>query len=218
MLHGRFRTAATALAIAATALAFGGQGLAQPDGPPPGGPPPDQGGPPPDQGGPPPDQGQYNTPPPDGYQASDEQADNSPQARAEDERYSYEAERWAQHNCVAQHQNDVAAGVVIGGILGAVIGSNLAGRHSRGAGAFVGGFAGASAGAAIGNSAANSNPNCPPGYGLRPGAEAFYPGPVYGDMVYAAPGWYDPWIWYGNHWIYRPYPYHRFWYRRHWRH
>jgi hypothetical protein len=50
---------------------------------------------------------------------------------------------------------------------------------------------------------------------MGPGAEPFYPGPVYGDVVYAAPGWYDPWIWYGGHWIYRPYPYHRYWYHSH---
>jgi hypothetical protein len=201
MLQKRFRDTAAVLGIAAMMLSFGGTGFAQPG---------------PGDNGPPPDEGHYSVPPPEGYDASVDQDDSSPQARDQDERYSYAAERWAARNCVVQHQNDVAAGVVIGGILGAIIGSNLAGRHSRGAGAFVGGATGAAAGAAIGNSAAASNPNCPPGYGLRPGAAAFYPGPIYGpDVYYAAPDWYDPWIWYGGHWIYRPYPYHRFWYRHH---
>jgi hypothetical protein len=76
----------------------------------------------------------------------------------------------------------------------------------------VGGALGATAGAAVGNAASN-NPNCPPGYVLAPGATPFYPGPIYGGVVYAAPPWYDPWIWYGSHWIYRPYPYDRYWYR-----
>ena len=30
-------------------------------------------------------------------------------------------------------------------------------------------------------------------------------------VVYDAPTWYNPWIWYGGAWIYRPYPYHRYW-------
>ena len=30
-------------------------------------------------------------------------------------------------------------------------------------------------------------------------------------VVYDAPTWYNPWIWYGGSWIYRPYPYHRYW-------
>ena len=42
--------------------------------------------------------------------------------------------------------------------------------------------------------------------------EAIQPG-----HVYVAPPWYDPWVWYGGHWLYRPYPYHRYWYKRHWR-
>lgn len=156
----------------------------------------------------------YSVPPPPGYQASDAQQDASSKARADDDRYSYEAEQWAAQNCVAQRANDSAAGAVIGGLLGAIVGSGLAGRHEHAAGAIVGGGLGAVAGGAIGASA-SSNPNCPPGYVLAPGAARFYPGPIYGDVIYAAPAWYDPWMWYGNHWIYRPYPYHRFWYRTH---
>lgn len=159
-------------------------------------------------------QGQYNVPPPPGYDPADARYDQSPQARDEDERYSYAAEQWAARNCVEAHARDTTAGVVIGGILGAVIGSGLAGRYDRGAGAVAGGALGAVAGGAIGSSAADSNPNCPPGYVMRAGAPPFYPGPVYGGVVYAAPGWYDPWIWYGHHWIYRPYPYHRYYWRR----
>jgi hypothetical protein len=187
-------------------------------------PPPSDQRPPSDQGPPPgayagqaPPPGQYNVPPPPGYQPGDDQNETSPQAREEDERYSYEAERWAARNCVAQRQADTTAGVVIGGILGAIVGSGLAGPHARGAGAVLGGVGGAAVGGAIGSSAA-TNPNCPPGYVVADGAPPFDPGPIYGGVVYAAPGWYDPWIWYGGHWIYRPYPYHRYWYRHHpWR-
>ncbi|MDR3510225.1 MAG: glycine zipper 2TM domain-containing protein [Caulobacteraceae bacterium] len=159
--------------------------------------------------------GRYNVPPPPGYQPQDEQYDASAPAREQDDRYAYEAEQWAARNCVDAHARDTTAGVVIGGILGAIVGSNLSGRYDRGAGAVAGGALGAVAGGAIGSSAADSNPNCPPGYAMRAGAPAFYPGPVYGDVVYAAPGWYDPWISYGHHWIYRPYPYHRYWYHSH---
>lgn len=151
--------------------------------------------------------------PPPGYGPADQAADMAPDARDADDRYSYAAEQWAAENCVQQRANNAAAGAVIGGLLGAIIGSSAAGRYQHGAGAVVGGTLGATAGAAIGASASN-NPNCPPGYGLRPGAPAFYPGPIYGTP-YAAPAGYDPWIWYGGHWIYRPYPYHRYWYRTH---
>jgi hypothetical protein len=151
--------------------------------------------------------------PPPGYNPSDAAADNGPDARAQDDQYSYQAEQWAAENCVAERANNEAAGAVIGGILGALIGSGAAGRYHRGAGAVVGGALGATAGAAIGASA-GSNPNCPPGYVLRDGAQPFY-ADVYGPVPYAAPVGYDPWIWYGGHWIYRPYPYHRYWYRTH---
>jgi hypothetical protein len=198
MLRPLFRATALGLALAA-GLSAATSSWAQPnpyDSPPPAG------------------QGPYSVPPPPGYGSSEAQAESSDQARAEDQRYSYEAERWAAENCMAQRANNTAAGAVIGGILGTIIGAGAAGRYDRGAGMVVGGALGATAGAAIGNSA-SSNPNCPPGYVLRPGAPAFYPGPIYGDVLYAAPTWYDPWIWYGNHWIYRPYPYHRYWYRTH---
>lgn len=203
------RTTTLALAAVATVFSVNGSALAQAPAagsqPPPPGQAPETGQ----------DQGHYNVPPPPGYRPNEGQSDSSAQARADDDRYSYEAEQWAARNCVAQRANDTAAGVVIGGILGAIIGAGAAGRYDRGAGAIVGGALGATAGGAIGNAAGASNPNCPPGYVLAPGAAPFYPGSVYGDVIYSAPGWYDPWIWYGGHWIYRPYPYHRYWYRTH---
>jgi uncharacterized protein YcfJ len=203
MIRIAIRTATLALA-AATALTGVAPAWAQDGyGPPP---PPDQSY----QGGP------YNVPPPPGYSPDAAQYDQSADARAQDDRYSYEAERWAAANCIAQRENSTAAGAVIGGILGAIVGGAAAGRYDRGAGIVAGGALGAVAGGAIGNaSAAENNPNCPPGYVLRDGAEPFYAGPVYGDVVYEAPGWYDPWLWYGGHWIYRPYPYHRFWSHEH---
>lgn len=235
MMHRRLQTTATALGVLATALSVSASALAQPSGPPPNQPPPGQPYDQPPQGqynqppqgqynqppqgaydqGPP---GQYSVPPPQGYQPDDDRYETSPQARQEDERYSYEAERWAAANCVQQRANNTAAGTVIGGILGALVGSGLSGRHDRGAGIIAGGALGAVAGGAIGNSASNNNPNCPPGFGLRAGAAPFYPGPIYGGgVVYAAPAAYDPWIWYGGRWIYRPYPYHRYYYRHYYR-
>lgn len=199
MLQDHLRRAAAAVAVAAMALSGAGGTFAQPAGP---------------DNNPPPPPARYNVPPPDGYQPGDDQTENSAQAREEDQRYSYEAERWAERNCVAQRANNAATGAVIGGVLGAILGSSLSGRYDRAGGAFAGGAAGAVVGGAIGGSSA-SNPDCPRGYVLRPGGEPFYPGPVYGDVIYMAPAWYDPWIWYGNHWIYRPYPYHRYWYRTH---
>jgi uncharacterized protein YcfJ len=198
-----FRTTTLALA-AATALTGAASAWAQDGyGPPPA---PEQGY----QGGP------YSVPPPPGYSQGDAQYEDSAQAREQDDRYSYEAEQWARENCVEQRENSTAAGAVIGGILGAIVGGSVAGRYDRGAGIVAGGALGAVAGGAIGNAqASESNPNCPPGFALRDGAEPFYAGPVYGDVVYEAPGWYDPWLWYGGHWIYRPYPYHRFWYEHH---
>jgi hypothetical protein len=227
MARHSLRTTVLTLGAAAMVLSVAQSAVAQqpayPDGNAP--PPPDQGQPQgqyPDQGQPQGQyqgqpqgqyQGHYNVPPPPGYQPGDDQAETSDQARAQDEQYSYAAEQWAARNCVTQRANNTAAGAVIGGILGAVVGAGLGGRYNAGGGALAGGALGAVAGGAIANNASNSNPNCPPGYGLRPGAVAFYPGPVYGPVVYAAPGWYDPWIFYGNRWIYRPYPYHRYWYR-----
>ena len=220
MLRHRLLSTVLAISMAATTLGGGGFAAAQTQGPGPGPgeagpPPPSQYGsapPPPDQG-PPPPPGQYNVPPPPGYQSGADPYDTSPQARAEDDRYSYEAERWAAANCVSQRANNTVGGAVIGGLLGALVGAAAGGRYDRGGRAVAGGALGAVAGAAIGGSPAN-NPNCPPGYVLRAGAPPFYP-PVYGEVIYAAPGWYDPWLWYGGHWIYRPYPYHRYWYRAH---
>ena len=155
----------------------------------------------------------YNVPPPPGYGRAEMGEDSTEAARAADARYAYEAERWAAENCIEQRANNAAAGTVIGGLLGALAGSGLAGHGEHAAGAVVGGVAGALAGGAIGGSA--TNPNCPPGYVLRPAAPPFDPGPIYRDVVYVQPAWYDPWIWYGGHWIYRPYPYHRFWFKHH---
>ena len=213
MPNGRFRGLAVGLGAAATVVSVALSALAQPpDQPPPGQEPPSQGA-----YNPPPPQGAYNVPPPPGYQPGDDRDESSDRARQQDQRYSYEAERWAAQNCIAQRANNGAAGAVIGGILGALVGSGLSSRRDSGAGIVAGAGLGAIAGNAIGRSD-GSNPNCPPGYALRAGAAPFYPGPVYGgDVVYAAPPDYDPWIWYGGHWIYRPYPYHRYWYRHEFR-
>jgi len=148
--------------------------------------------------------------PPPGYSAQDAQQDASPAQRQYDAQYAAAAEAWSQANCVRQEENRTAAGAIIGGVLGAVIGSNIAGGRDRGAGAVVGGALGAVAGGAIAN---NSGPGCPPGFVLRSGAPAFVYGPPPGGVavVYDEPSWYNPWLWYNGAWIYRPYPYHRYW-------
>ena len=177
-----------------------------PDAPPPGYQPP-----PPPRGYGPQAQGGYADPalqPPPGYTAEDAQRDVSPQERESDRNYAYAAEQWSAANCIRQEQNRTAAGAIIGGVLGAVIGSAAAGRGSRGAGAVIGGALGATAGGAVANS---QGPGCPPGFVLRSGAPGFYYGPPPGAVVYEAPGWYNPWIWYDGSWVYRPYPYHRYW-------
>jgi hypothetical protein len=180
--------------------------------------PPPQGYAPPPQGYSPPPQGYYQQQPyqdpalqpPPGYTAQDAQRDADAAARAYDQQYAAAAEAWSQANCVRQEQNRTAAGAIIGGVLGAVIGSSVAGHHDAGAGAIVGGGLGAIAGGAI---ASSSGPGCPPGFVLRAGAPGFYyatpPGAAM--VVYDAPTWYNPWIWYNGAWIYRPYPYHRYW-------
>ena len=182
-------------------------------------PPPPQGydqPPPPPTGYNPQAQGGYADPalqPPPGYSGQDAQRDASPQERDYDRNYAYAAEQWSAANCIRQEQNRTAAGAIIGGVLGAVIGSSAAGRGSRGAGAVIGGALGATAGGAIANS---QGPGCPPGFALRPGAPAFY-GPPGVVVAYGAPDWYNPWLWYDGRWVYRPYPYHRYWgdhYRR----
>ena len=227
----RLMSSLTTSAMCAAMLAgTGTEALAQPAPnyqPPPQGydQPPPQGYAPPPQGyqqgyqqGYSPQQRPYADPalqPPPGYSAEDAQRDASGAARAYDQQYAAAAEAWSQANCVRQEQNRTAAGAIIGGVLGAVIGSAAAGRHEAGAGAIVGGGLGAVAGGAIANS---SGPGCPPGFVVRAGAPAFAyappPGPAV--VVYDAPTWYNPWIWYNGAWIYRPYPYHRY-YGEHYR-
>ena len=178
--------------------------------------PPPQGYQPPPQGYAPPQgyqQQPYQDPalqPPPGYSAQDAQRDASPAEREYDRQYAAAAEQWSAANCIRQEQNRTAAGAIIGGVLGAVIGSNIAGGRDRGAGAVVGGALGAVAGGAIAN---GQGPGCPPGFVLRSGAPGFYYAPPPGASVvlYDEPTWYNPWIWYGGAWIYRPYPYHRYW-------
>jgi hypothetical protein len=186
----------------------------------------DNGPPPPDyndqyydnNGQPPPAPPDYNgsepPPPPPGYQAPSDYD----QQRAEDERYAEDAERWAEENCVKSHGN-VAAGAVIGGLFGALLGSAIGGPGHHAGGALVGAAIGGTSGAAIAaNSGSNeTSPGCPPGYVLREGAPAFYYSGYAGPYLYAAPGWYRPWVWYGDRWVYRPYPYH-VWYYRHYAH
>ena len=168
----------------------------------------DQGPPPGDNQGPPPGYDPNNPnnppPPPQGYNG----ADQSAQARAQDQAYAANAQQWMAANCI-QKQNNSAAGAVVGGVLGAVLGSAIGGRGNHFAGAVVGGTVGAVAGGAIGSS--SSGPGCPSGYVVREGAPAFY---APAGVVYAAPGWYNPWVWAGGAWVYRPYPYHRYYYGR----
>jgi hypothetical protein len=196
------------LANATTVAAQPASGYDQ--GPPPGY---DQGPPPQgdyDRGAGPP-QGQYAPPPPEAQMAGayDERTQQS------DREYAQRYSEWAAQNCVDRRHNNTAAGAVIGGILGAVIGGNVAGRGEHFGGAVVGGALGATAGAAVG-SASTDTRGCPPGYAIRVGAPAFYYGaPGYGYGY--APGWYNPWVWSGGVWVYRPY---RAWYwghPRYWR-
>ena len=211
---------ASAACGAMIAGVLAGAAAAQP--PPPNYPPSYQGPPPAygDQPPPPPNmangQGGYADPalqPPPGYTDQDAQRDAAAQQAGYDRNYAYAAEQWSAANCIRQEQNRTATGAIVGGILGAVIGSAAAGRGSRGAGAFLGGAVGATAGGAIANS---QGPGCPPGFVLRPGAPAFY-GPPGVAVVYDAPGWYNPWLWYDGRWVYRPYPYHRYWHEHYYR-
>ena len=158
---------------------------------------------------------QYNVPPPPGYRSLPGRYVETEAERQEDELYVHDAEEWAAENCIAQKKDRATAGAVIGGLVGAIAGSGLAGRHDQAPSAILGAGAGAAAGSAIGK---NTSPDCPPGYTMRSAPAPFYAPNFYPYTVYAAPAWYDPWVWYGGHWIYRPYPYHRFWYDRYWRH
>lgn len=148
--------------------------------------------------GPPP--GQYAPPPGADQQVYDDQS------QAQDQAYSAAYGQWAAQYCVDQHNNNVAAGAVIGGVLGALMGAGVAGHHDQAAGAFAGGALGATAGAAIGSSASS---NCPPGYVVTAGAPAFA---YAGYALAAAPAWYNPWVYSGGHWAYTPY---RRWYYGH---
>ncbi|MBV9996340.1 MAG: hypothetical protein JO127_14140 [Caulobacteraceae bacterium] len=154
--------------------------------------------------------GSPQEPPPEGFGSRDRRYDFSAGAQAEDRRYAGAAERWAAENCIDQ-RNQQAAGAMIGGLMGAMIGAGAAGPHDRGAGAAVGGMLGVIAGSAIGASAAS--PGCPPGFYARAGAPAFAAPGFGGGYGYAAPPGYRPWIWSGERWSYRPYPYHRYWQR-----
>ncbi|MGH7022853.1 MAG: hypothetical protein ACREEB_04580 [Caulobacteraceae bacterium] len=204
-------------AVALLANAFGAAAQPTPDydqGPPPPGydqgqpPPGDDQGPPPgyDQGQPPPDYDQSGPPPgqyapPPGQGAYDAQQEQSDQA------YAARYQAWAAQYCVDRRNNNAAAGAIIGGVLGSIIGSGVAGRGAHFGGAVVGGAVGATAGAAIGASSTDTR-GCPPGYVIASGAPAF----VYGGPVVYGPAWYNPWVWYGGRWSYRPY---RSWYYRH---
>jgi hypothetical protein len=152
--------------------------------------------------------GSQPPPPPPGFQPDPAYASDPDQ----DRRYEAYAEDWAQRYCV-KARSKTGTGAVIGGLLGALVGSGLSGRHDQGAGALVGGLAGAAGGAAIGSTTANeTSPGCPPGFVVRGDAPAFayqaYGTPYY----YAAPGWYQPWVFVENRWTYRPYPYYGWYY------
>lgn len=153
--------------------------------------------------------GSQPPPPPPGYQASA----NDAAQRAADQRYEAYAEDWSQRYCVKSGGN-AGAGAVIGGLFGALLGSSIGGRGNHTAGALIGGAAGAVGGAAVGDASGRAtSPGCPPGYVVRRDAPQFYY-EGYGDpYYYAAPGWYQPWIFVGGRWSYRPYPYHNYYYR-----
>jgi len=151
-------------------------------------------------------------PPPPGYQPG---ADD-PALRDQDQRYSLYAEQWSRDNCIKAH-GDTGAGALIGGAIGAIIGSGFGGH---GAGALAGAAVGAAGGAVVADSTGSNatSPGCPPGFVVRRDAPVFAYGGYGGQpYAYAAPGWYQPWVFYGGVWTYRPYPYH-VWYSRHYGH
>ena len=149
-------------------------------------------------------------PPPPGYDPNGPGAAGpSPDA---DQQYAQAAEQWAMDNCVKSGSN-VAGGALIGGALGALAGAGLAGRHSRGTGALAGAAGGALLGGAVASTGSRAtSPGCPPGFVLRGGAPAFG---YSGGYAYAAPADYDPWAYSSGRWVYRPYPYHTWYYRHH---
>lgn len=147
-------------------------------------------------------------PPPPGYRDDQAYAYNPDQ----DRRYEAYAEDWSQRYCTRARSN-AGAGAVIGGLLGALVGSGLSGRHDHGSGALLGGVAGAAGGAVVGSTSANAtSPGCPPGFVVRNDAPTFYYEGSGTPYYYAAPGWYQPWIFVGGRWNYRPYPYHGYYY------
>ena len=154
-----------------------------------------------------PPEGQY-APPPPGAERSGSVYDD--RAQQYDYDYGRRYSDWAMRNCEQRRQDNAAAGAIIGGVLGAVIGGGMSGRHDHGAGVVMGGALGAATGALIGSSS-NAPGGCPPGYVLRSGAGGFaYEGPA--SAVFWAPAWYNPWVWNGGVWVYRPY---RSWYFSH---
>jgi hypothetical protein len=205
----KIRTVAASALSAVLALSIVAPAFAQPAYPPPPSGNYPYAPPPPPPGAPPQGYGDPALNPPPGYSAQDAQRDASEQQREQDRAYAAQAEAWAQANCMRAEANRTTGGAIVGGILGAVIGSNLARGGGREGGAIIGGLGGAALGA---NVAKNSQGSCPGGFAMRPGAPP-YPVPV---VVYDAPGWYNPWIWYDGRWMYRPYPYHRF-YHEHFR-
>jgi hypothetical protein len=154
--------------------------------------------------------GSSRPPPPPGYNGNYRDATQ----QAQDERYARYAERWAEENCVKAH-GDVAGGAFIGGLFGALIGAGVSG--GRGGGALAGAAIGGVSGAAIASSSGSdaTSPGCPRGYVVRDGGDEFYY--AGGPYFYAAPDWYDPWVWGDDRWIYRPYPYHQWYYQHYWR-
>lgn len=149
-------------------------------------------------------------PPPRGWRDDGEYR----QDYAEDDRFALSAERWAQNNCV-KAQNNAGVGAVVGGLIGALVGNAASRPRDRTGGTLAGAAIGAAGGAVVGGASSNAtSPGCPPGYVVRRGAAAFDYGP---NFVYGAPGWYRPWVFTGGRWLYRPYPYHRFYARHYWR-
>lgn len=166
--------------------------------------------PPPEPGAPSGYDGTRPPPPPPGYTPDP----NEQQYAEMDRAYAQNAEAWARNNCVKSRGN-VAGGAAVGGILGALIGGALGGRHDRGAGVLAGAAVGAVGGAAVASSTGGeTSPGCPPGFVVRRDAPAWGYAPA--GYYYAAPAWYRPWVFIDGGWVYRPYPYHNFYYR-HWR-
>ena len=156
--------------------------------------------------------GSDEAPPPGQYAPPAGGPSYDPRAEQYDRDYADRYQDWAARYCIDRRNNNTAAGAVIGGVLGALVGSSVAGHHDRGEGAVVGGLVGAGAGAAIGSSSNPDSSVCPPGYAVAPGAPAFaYAPPAYAPVV-VAPAWYNPWVFAGGRWTYRPY---RYWYYGH---